>query len=78
MSSYFSAEQLGVKMYSVKYGKMVVEVMDKFIDIFKMNAKHPSRKRQILIKKYAFITEVVFKCGFVMYALAGGFYLIGL
>lgn len=63
-------------MYSAQYGKMVVELMDKFIEIFKMNAKHPSRIRQMLIHKHAFITELVFKAGCVLYVFAGGFYLL--
>lgn len=50
--------------------------MDQFIDIFKMNAKNPSRTRQMLMQRHAFITELVLKGGFVLYAMAGLFYFI--
>lgn len=64
------------KIKSANHGKIVVDVMDQFIDIFKMNAKHPSLKRQKLLHKHAFYTEVVLKGGVIMYCLAGAFYLI--
>lgn len=65
-----------IKMYSVKHGKIVVEVMDKFIDIYMMNAKTDKRSRQKLLHKYGFYTEVVLKGGFILYCLAVAFYFI--
>lgn len=68
--------QLMMKMYSVKYGKMIVGLMDKLIEIFAANAKSSSRSRSILINKFALITEIVFKAGCAVYVLAGGFYFL--
>lgn len=55
---------------------MLVEVMDKIVEIFRMNAKHPSRTHQALLQKFVFFSELVLKGGCVLYILAGGFYFL--
>lgn len=68
--------ELMIKMYSVKYGKMVVELMNKLVDIYTANSKATSRNRSIVIQKFTNITEIVIKGGLALYVLAGGFYLV--
>lgn len=63
-------------MYSARYGRIIVNIMDKIIDIFNANAKNASRNRISLMRKFAFITELVLKGGLLAYTLAGLFYLI--
>lgn len=63
-------------MYSVKYGRIIVGMMDKLIEIFAANAKSNSRSRSILINKYALITEIVLIVGCTVYAFAGAFYFL--
>lgn len=65
-----------MKMYSVKYGRIIVDLMNNIIDIYAANAKAPSRNRLKLIQKYAIITEIVIKGGITVYTFAGLFYLI--
>lgn len=72
----FFSLQLSSKMYSVRYGFEAVEIMDKIIEIYLENSKTNSRKRLLLIQRFSFITEVVFKGGCIIYYLAGLFYFI--
>lgn len=65
-----------MKMYSAKYGHQIVNVMDKIIEIYAANSNSASRKRLLLLQRFAFITEVVFKGGCFIYYIAGLFYLI--
>lgn len=65
-----------MKMYSVKYGKMVVDLMNKLVDIYTANSKTTSRNRSIVIQKFATITKIVIKGGLTLYVLAGCFYLL--
>lgn len=48
--------------------------MDNLIRIFSVNSKNASRDRMMLMRKYAFITELVLKGGFLTYTLAAAFY----
>lgn len=65
-----------MKMYSVKYGRMIVGLMNKLIGIYEANAKASSRSRLKLIRKFAIITEIMIKGGIAVYTFAGMFYLI--
>lgn len=68
--------QLCIKIYSVKYGRMVVDAMDKITAIYAANSKSTSRKRLKLIQLFSLITEIVIKVGSAVYCLAGLFYMI--
>lgn len=71
----FLLKKLMMKMYSAKYGPMIVELMDKIVGIFAENARTTLLKRLILMQKYSFFTELVLKLGLLAYALAGVVYL---
>lgn len=63
-------------MLQVQQGKIVVKVVDKFVEIFKMNSKNPSNKRQMILQRHAFFTELALKGGFLAYAMAAVFYFV--
>lgn len=63
-------------MHSAFNGRIVIDIVDRFINYYKMNAKNPSRKRQNLLKTFVFFTEVALKGGFFMYSIAAGFYFL--
>lgn len=63
-------------MYSAFNNKIVIEIIDQFIDYYKMNAKHKSPKRQQLLQTHAFFTEVLQKGGLFLYFFAGLFYFV--
>lgn len=68
--------QLLAKIYASQHTAAVLVDMDKIIDIYEVNSKNASTKRAKLIQKYAIITELVLKGGFVLYCLGGGIYLL--
>lgn len=65
-----------IRMYSVRYGPMMVMIMDKIIDIYAVNANTTSTTRATLLKNCATLSELVLKGGFVVYCCVGLFYLI--
>lgn len=55
---------------------MMVDLVDKLVDIFKSNEKNLSYKRQKLIQQFITITEYIFKIGMTLYILSTSFYAV--
>lgn len=62
--------QFCVKVYSVKYSANITWMINCLYDIYKANAATETGKRASLFNRFAFYTEIVFKCGTLLYFLS--------
>lgn len=63
-------------MYCMKYSNLLVDLMNKEVDVYEANSNNVSSKRAILAHQLSTICEWIFKCGLALYACAGMFYLV--
>lgn len=61
-------------MYSVKYNKIFIDLMDKIVEVYAANTIGVSLKRLKLLHKFTLIIELILKIGTTVYILAGIFY----
>lgn len=54
----------------------MIAYLDKIISIYAANAKNNRYDRTILLRKCSTATEILLKCGLIVYFLAGCFYLL--
>lgn len=63
-------------MYSVKYSKLLIDLMNKEVDIYAVNSDNVFTKRIIFAQQFSTISDWIFKCGFALYSFSGGTYLV--
>lgn len=69
-STMYSHSQFCVKTYSVKYSDNITWMINYVHDIYKINAATKCRQRAELFDRFAFYTEIIFKVGFLLYAVS--------
>lgn len=62
--------QFCVKVYAVKYRVNIHWMINYLYEIYKVNAVTKCEKRASLFNRFAFYTEIVFKCGALLYLLS--------
>lgn len=65
-----------MKIYSIKYAYLVVDLVDKLVDIFRVNGNVTAHNRQEILDRYLIFTEYLFKVGINFYFLASFGYFI--
>lgn len=58
-----------IKVYAMRYGHKVIELIDKLVDIYKANKDHRSQRRLKMLDFFVTITEYVFIAGISIYTL---------
>ena len=57
-------------MYSVRYADIVVNLVNKLVDIFKVNSSVKAHGRQEMLERYLTFTEYLFKIGIPLYFIS--------
>lgn len=65
-----------MKIYSIRYADIIVGLVNKLIDIFKVNTTVMAHDRQAMLERYLIFTEYMFKVGLFLYAFASFGYFI--
>lgn len=65
-----------MKMYSVRYADIVVNLVNKLVDIFKVNSDVKAYGRQEMLERYLTFTEYLFKIGLPLYLISTTGYFI--
>lgn len=68
--------QFVVKVFSVKYSDEITWMINKLHDVYKVNATTKDYNRRTLFDRFAFYTEMVFKCGTSLYFLSALSYFV--
>lgn len=68
--------QILMKIYSIRYAHLIVELVDKLVDIFRINSKVSAHGRQVMLDRFLKYTEYLFKMALSLYVLASGGYFI--
>lgn len=64
-------------MYALRYfGHVMIAYLDKIVSIYAANIKDIGRERSLILRKFSTASEILLKCGVVVYLLAGCFYLL--
>lgn len=66
----FIHSQFIVKVFSVKYSEEITWMINTMHDVYKVNVKTSVFRRKALFDRFAFYTEIVFKCGTILYGLS--------
>lgn len=67
---FLFGSQLIMKIYSVKYADHIVELVNKLVDIYRVNSEVNNYGRQEMLDRYLMITAYLFKVGLTLYTLA--------
>lgn len=59
-----------MKVYSIREGNIIVSLINRLIDIYKVNSNVVVYDRQQMLEQYVTFTEYLFKIGFSFYALS--------
>lgn len=59
-----------MKIYSVRYGDIVVNLVNNLVEIFKVNSNVKAHGRQEMLEWYLTFTEYLFKIGVPMYFIS--------
>lgn len=65
-----------MKIYSIRYADIIVGLVDKLVDIYKVNSKVTAHNRQEMLERYLTFTEYLFKIGLFLYIMATSGYFI--
>lgn len=60
----------------MKYSDNITWMINYLYDIYKVNAATKDRRRASLFNRFAFYTEIIFKCGSLLYFLSAVTYLV--
>lgn len=65
-----------MKIYSLRYANIVVGLLEKLINIFKVNENVKKHDRQEMLNRHIIFTEYLFKLGTATYALSMTIYFV--